>query len=179
MKCPKCGLDNLPGMKFCGQCGTILERLCPDCGFANPPGFRFCGMCGTHLYAEPSPLEKMEPSEGTEVIIPDSIVPPLEISAEVDIPAPILIGERRIATIVLADVKGSTDLLERIGTEAWFGIMNRVLQFLETEVYRFGGEVDQFRGDGLVAFFGATSAHEDDPERAVLSALEMQQAIKS
>jgi len=75
-------------------------------------------------------------------------------------------------------VTGSTDLLERIGTEAWVEIMNRVLHILEAEVYRFGGEVDQFRGDGLVAFFGATSAHEDDPERAVLAGLAMQTAIK-
>jgi hypothetical protein len=44
-------------------------------------------------------------------------------------------------------------------------------------VNRFGGEVSQFRGDGLVAFFGATSAHEDDPERAVLAALSMQRAL--
>jgi class 3 adenylate cyclase/predicted ATPase len=93
--------------------------------------------------------------------------------------APVSIaGERRMATVILADVKGSTDLMERIGTEAWVEVMNRVLQLLETEIYRFGGEVDQFRGDGLVAFFGATSAHEDDPELAVLSALAMQQALK-
>ncbi|MBU0705550.1 MAG: AAA family ATPase [Chloroflexi bacterium] len=73
---------------------------------------------------------------------------------------------------------GSTDLLEQIGTEAWVEIMNRVLHILEAEIYRFGGKVDQFRGDGLVAFFGATSAHEDDPERAVLAGLAMQRAIK-
>jgi len=87
-------------------------------------------------------------------------------------------GERRLTTVILADVQGSTDLMERIGTEAWVEIMNRVLQILEAEVYRFGGEVDQFRGDGLVAFFGATSAHEDDPERAVLTGLAMQRALE-
>ena len=57
--------------------------------------------------------------------------------------------------------------------------MNRVLQLLETEVYRFGGEVDQFRGDGLVAFFGASSVHEDDPERAVMAGLAMQKSIQT
>jgi class 3 adenylate cyclase/tetratricopeptide (TPR) repeat protein len=87
-------------------------------------------------------------------------------------------GERRLATVILADVTSSTNLLEQIGTEAWVELMNRVLQVLGSEVYRFGGEVDQFRGDGLVAFFGATLAHEDDPERAVLAGLAMQEAIK-
>ena len=73
-------------------------------------------------------------------------------------------GERRLATVVVADVSRSTELLERMGTEAWVETMNRVLQTLEREIYRLGGVVDQFRGDGLVAFFGATAAHEDDPE---------------
>jgi predicted ATPase/class 3 adenylate cyclase len=87
-------------------------------------------------------------------------------------------GERRTATVILADVQGSTPLLEQIGTEAWVSMMNRVFHILETEIYRYGGEVDQFRGDGLVAFFGATSAHEDDPERAILAALAMQSALE-
>jgi class 3 adenylate cyclase/predicted ATPase len=90
-----------------------------------------------------------------------------------------LVGERRIATVVMADVRNSTDLLEKIGTEEWVELMNRVFQVLESEIYKYEGEIDQFRGDGLVAFFGATTAHEDDPERAVLAALAMQDAIKS
>ena len=73
----------------------------------------------------------------------------------------------------MADVKDSTALAEQIDTEDWVEIMNRVFQILGAEIYRYGGEVDQFRGDGLVAFFGRTVAHEDDPERAVLAALAM------
>ena len=87
-------------------------------------------------------------------------------------------GQRRIATVILADVRDSTHLLEQLGSEAWVEVMNHVFQILEAEIYRFGGEVNQFRGDGLVAFFGASMAHEDDPERAVLAALSMQEAIK-
>lgn len=87
-------------------------------------------------------------------------------------------GERRVASVIFADVKGSTELLEHLGTEAWVEVMNRVFQALETEIYRYRGEVGQFRGDGLVAFFGAKLADEDDPEHAVLAALAMQEAIK-
>jgi class 3 adenylate cyclase/tetratricopeptide (TPR) repeat protein len=65
-----------------------------------------------------------------------------------------------------------------MGTEAWVESMNRVLQSLEREIYRLGGVVDQFRGDGLVAFFGATAAHEDDPERAVLASLALHRAFE-
>ena len=155
MKCPHCGFDSQPNMIFCGMCGSRLTQVCPECGFANPLDYRFCGLCGVQFAAAPAAPR-----------------PPVEA-------APVkLEGERRPATVVLADISGSTDLLEAIGSEAWVEIMNHVLQILESEVYRFGGEVDQFRGDGLVAFFGARSAHEDDPERAVLAGLAMQQAIE-
>lgn len=87
-------------------------------------------------------------------------------------------GERRLVTVVIADVKGSTQLLEHLGTEAWVKLMNRLFAILEAEINRFGGAVDQFRGDGLVAFFGAMETHEDDPVRAVLATLAMQEALK-
>ncbi|MCK4316782.1 MAG: zinc ribbon domain-containing protein, partial [Anaerolineae bacterium] len=166
MKCPNCGYDNPPGMKFCGMCGTRLARPCPACNFANPPDFFFCGQCGTPLTKDPASAQH-----------PSTQAPSPPVTKSPSPPTP-LEGERRRATVILTDVRGSTDFLERIGTEAWVEIMNRVLHILEAEVYRFGGEVDQFRGDGLVAFFGATSAHEDDPERAVLAGLAMQRALE-
>jgi predicted ATPase/class 3 adenylate cyclase len=87
-------------------------------------------------------------------------------------------SERKLVTVIIADVKNSTVLLEHLGTEVWVKLMNRIFQILEVEINRFGGAVDQFRGDGLVAFFGATTTHEDDPVRAVLAALAMQEALK-
>jgi class 3 adenylate cyclase/multidrug efflux pump subunit AcrA (membrane-fusion protein) len=83
-----------------------------------------------------------------------------------------------VVTVVLTDLTDSTNLLEKIGTEGWVERMHRILHTLESEINRFGGEVSQFRGDGLVAFFGASSAHEDDPERAVLASLSMQRALE-
>ena len=91
---------------------------------------------------------------------------------------PHLQGERKRVSVLIIDVKGSTRILEKIGTEAWVALMQQIFQVLQAEIYRFGGEVDQFRGDGLVAFFGVTQTHEDDPERSVLAALAMQSAIK-
>ncbi len=89
-----------------------------------------------------------------------------------------LADERKPVTILLADVKGSTDLAERLSMETWVDVMNRLLQIMQAEVYRFGGTVNQFRGDGLLAFFGASVLREDDPERAVLAALAMQEASR-
>ncbi|HQK12803.1 MAG TPA: adenylate/guanylate cyclase domain-containing protein [Anaerolineae bacterium] len=173
MKCPNCGFKARKRAKFCGMCGTRLALVCPVCGTLNPRVHHFCSECGASLAVENgtpplgTPLSVVTPPEPEPTPPPSSpdVLPPLE-------------GERRVATIILADVKGSTDLMEQVGTEVWVKLMNRVLQILETEVYRFGGKVDQFRGDGLVAFFGTTTAHEDDPERAVLAALSMQEALQ-
>jgi DNA-binding SARP family transcriptional activator/class 3 adenylate cyclase len=123
------------------------------------------------------------PPSRTPVIPPSSILG--REAKEVQAPSPLALlsveleGERRLVTVVLADVSGSTELLERVGTEAWAGILSPALQTLRAEAHRYGGEVDQYRGDGLVVTFGATIAHEDDPERAVLAALAMQEAFRT
>lgn len=141
-------------MRFCGMCGVALKQICAACRFANPLTYQFCGMCGLSL----------SPPVGELAVTHENGSLPSS-------------AERRQATIMVADVSRSTELLEQLGTEAWVKTMNHLLQLMEAEIYRYGGKVDQFRGDGLVAFFGATTAHEDDPERAVLAGLAIQQAV--
>ncbi len=163
------------------MCGTHLRRLCTGCGALNPLNYRFCGMCGGALLDAPAELPGVSatPAEmGAALALPQPASLPV---AATPAPAPLvqLEGERRVASIIVADVCGSTQLLEKLGTEAWVALMNHVLQLLEAEIYRFGGVIDQFRGDGLLAFFGTTAVHEDDPERAVLAALRMQEVIQT
>jgi class 3 adenylate cyclase/tetratricopeptide (TPR) repeat protein len=87
-------------------------------------------------------------------------------------------GERRVVTALLAHVGKPTPLAGQIDLELWLETVNEVLGILAAEVYRYGGEVSQLRQDGLVATFGPATAHEDDPERAVLAALAMQEAMQ-
>jgi class 3 adenylate cyclase/tetratricopeptide (TPR) repeat protein len=181
-------------MRFCGMCGASLTRTCPTCNFVNPVDYRFCGMCGTPLQEDA--VNRPPASQRFTALAPTASSSPRGASSQQPVlpaqnnsqaetfasPAAVagtaFSGERRVATVIFADVKGSTELLEKIGTEAWVEVMNNVFQVLEYEIYRYGGQVGQFRGDGLVAFFGAKSANEDDPEHAVLAALAMQEAIK-
>lgn len=180
MKCPDCGFDSPPEMRFCGRCGARLKQICPVCNFANSLDYNFCGMCGASFAAEPSRPQPAQHSGAPLVETQQiSVQPVSKVSSPPEAMPIVLAGERRLVTVILADVVRSTDILEQIGTEAWVEEMSQVLQIMETEIYRLGGNVDQFRGDGLVAFFGATSAHEDDPERAVLAGLAIQKAIKS
>ncbi len=170
MQCQNCGFDSPADMKFCGMCGAGLRKACADCQQLSPFEFRFCGYCGRPF------VPGQQDDLGIESVNIDQVAAALPADLAVGAS---LSGERRYATVLIADVTGSTQLLEKIGSEAWVEVMNQALQIMGAAIYRFGGEIDQFRGDGLVAFFGARSAHEDDPERAVLSALVLQDGIRS
>jgi predicted ATPase/class 3 adenylate cyclase/DNA-binding SARP family transcriptional activator len=151
----------------------LYERI-RDGELAPPGQAEDVGAISTPRKIGASPDSPEFPPSSQE--LPPSPQPPPSTAAR-QRPAPIE-GERRVVTALLADVKGSTALAELIDTEDWVEIMNRVFQILGAEIYRYGGEIDQYRGDGLVAFFGLPTAHEDDPERAVLAALAMQGAVE-
>src|SRR5205823_13570177 len=85
--------------------------------------------------------------------------------------------ERRQVTVVFADLSGYTAVAERMDPEAVKGLVERCLRRLGDEVERYGGTVDKYIGDNVMALFGAPVAHEDDAERAVRAALGMQDAM--
>ncbi len=87
-------------------------------------------------------------------------------------------GERRTVTILFCDVKGSTAMAEQLDPEVWAGIINPALEYLTEPVRRHGGTVAEVRGDGILAFFGAPVAHEDDPQRSVIAGLEILEGIR-
>ena len=88
------------------------------------------------------------------------------------------VGERRIITVLFCDVVGSTSMAEGLDPEEWTEIMNEAFQYLTAPVRRYEGTVARLMGDGLLAFFGAPAAHEDDPQRAVLAALDIVNSVK-
>jgi ABC-type transport system substrate-binding protein/DNA-binding SARP family transcriptional activator len=88
-------------------------------------------------------------------------------------------GERRIVSVLAADIADSTGISERLGPEHSKFLLDEVVVLMRDEVERFGGIVAQPRVDGLYALFGAPTAHEDDPERAVRAALSIQNAVSA
>jgi class 3 adenylate cyclase len=82
-------------------------------------------------------------------------------------------SERRLVTIVFADVTGFTALSERMDPEDLSGILNDCFAGLISIVLKYEGTIDKFIGDGIMAIFGAPLAHENDPERAVRCAVDM------
>ena len=86
-------------------------------------------------------------------------------------------GERRVVTVLFCDVKGSTSLAESMDPEDWGDVMAGAFRALTGPIERYEGTVARVMGDAVLAYFGAPRAHEDDPERAVLAALEMRRDV--
>ena len=86
-------------------------------------------------------------------------------------------GERKIVTVMFADVAGFTSLSEKLDPEEVHGIMDGCCRILVDEIHRCEGTIGEFRGDGVMALFGAPIAHEDHAQRACHAALAIQQAL--
>ena len=147
--CPACGEANRAGRKFCAQCGTALALACASCGAANEPGERFCGECGTAL---------------------DSVAEPARA-------APAAGVERRLVSVLFADLVGHTALSEQRDVEDVRELLSRYADVARTIVGRYGGEIEKFIGDAVMAVWGTPTAREDDAERAVRAALDLVPAI--
>jgi class 3 adenylate cyclase len=146
--CSTCGELGDAAQRFCGHCGAALAQSCAACGADNPPGFRFCGACGA-----PCAPNSQPPSSGSAENVE---------------------GERRWVTVMFADLSGFTALSERSDPEEIRAMVDGCMQEMGEVVQRYDGTVDKVIGDALMAVFGAPVAHEDDPERAVRAAMEIQ-----
>ena len=153
LSCPACGSANEPGRKFCGECGTALSSACPSCGTPNAPGVKFCGECGTALTASTSPA------------------PPTPATA----PA----AERRLVSVLFADLVGFTTLSETRDAEEARDLLSRYFDTCRRLIEIYGGTVEKFIGDAVMAVWGTPTATEDDAERAVRAALDLVAAVSA
>src|SRR5918994_334671 len=143
---------------------------CPSCGFENRRAALFCGGCGTAL-GQPCPA-------CGEVVAP-GLAYCTACGAEVSAaPAPTpSTEERKVVSVLFADLVDSTSRAERLDPEEVRRLLDSFHVRLRGELERFGGTVEKYIGDAVMALFGAPRAHEDDPERAVRAALSLREAI--
>jgi class 3 adenylate cyclase/tetratricopeptide (TPR) repeat protein len=161
--CTACGKENRDDARFCRGCGQTLHATCPGCGADAPGDGAFCDRCGARLAAAPSP--------------PPSSYTPAHLAARIRATRAAVEGERKLVTVLFADVVNSTAMAEHIDPEEMRAIVDRCFGHMLEEVHRFEGTVNQFTGDGVMALFGAPLALEDAPRRAVLAALAIQRAL--
>jgi class 3 adenylate cyclase len=172
MRCPHGDAETPDGAKFCIECGTSLRCRCPQCGADTLPRAKFCGECGTPLTAQslappaapPPSLLRYTPGYLAEKILTSKAA---------------LEGERKLVTVLFADLKGSMELLADRDPEDARAILDPVLERMMDAVHRYEGAVNQVMGDGIMALFGAPIAHEDHAVRACYAALAMQDVMRA
>src|SRR3954471_2876375 len=147
--CSACGTENRTGRRFCAQCGAGLEVRCSACGTSNDPGDRFCGECGATL--------------GNGSAATPS--------------AAVAVAERRLVSVLFADLVGFTTRSEHRDPEEVRELLSGYFDRCRTLIERYGGTVEKFIGDAVMAVWGTPVAREDDPERAARAALALTQAV--
>ncbi|MGD9078774.1 MAG: zinc ribbon domain-containing protein, partial [Desulfobacterales bacterium] len=163
MECPNCQFDNREEAAFCLECGAELVVKCPNCKKTLPPRAKFCDACGYDLLkSDKSALYVTEPALDKES-------PP---------PKPIA-SERKHVTALFSDLSGYTAMSERLDPEEVKEITGKIFDEVSKIIGKYEGFVEKFAGDAVMALFGATTAHEDDPVRAIKAAREIHNAVNS
>lgn len=154
MTCSACGFDQLrPEDRFCSRCGAARGGpACAACGLELRPGAQFCASCGLAVDASRAPSD----------LAADRLRDPVQRSSE-----------RRLTSVLFADLVSYTTIAESRDTEDVRELLTRYFDVCTTVVQRYGGRVEKFIGDAVMAVWGVPTAHEDDAERAVRAALEL------
>ena len=143
--------ENAALAKFCSECGAGLARTCPSCAASQAPGAKFCSECGVNL-----------------VLIQHNVSPPTSAAP---------IAERRLVSVLFADLVGFTSASEGRDAEDTRELLTRYFDTGRMIIERYGGTVEKFIGDAVMAVWGAPVANEDDAERSVRVALELVEAM--
>src|SRR4051794_41346104 len=153
VRCGACGSDNSDGNRFCGHCAAALALRCPSCGAEVGGEQRFCGQCA-------APLAVTSTAPAT---IPTQ-------------PGPSQ-SENRQVSVLFVDLVGFTTLSESRDPEDVRELLSKYFDTTRTIIARYGGVVEKFIGDAVMAVWGAPTAREDDAERAVRAALDVVESV--
>jgi class 3 adenylate cyclase len=151
MKCPNCRSENGIGAKFCNECGYSLA-----------------------LPSEPSPKDLSFDKKLNKIqrYLPKGLTE--KILSQRDK----IEGERRQVTVMFCDLEGFTPLVEQLGAEEAYAVMDKVYELLIHKVHDYEGTVNEMIGDGIMALFGSPLSLEDAPQRAIRSSLAIHREIK-
>ncbi|MFI5226950.1 MAG: AAA family ATPase, partial [Candidatus Limnocylindrales bacterium] len=156
--CSNCATENKPGRKFCVRCASPLQAACPNCGAAYDPGDAFCGECATPLGGVPAPMVGQ--------------------ATPTTSPSPSALSERRMVSVLFADLVGFTPFAEERDAEDVRDTLTRYFEIATEVITRYGGTVEKFIGDAVMAVWGTPTAREDDAERSVRAALDLVDGVR-
>ncbi|HVC15584.1 MAG TPA: adenylate/guanylate cyclase domain-containing protein [Acidimicrobiales bacterium] len=160
--CESCGTDNPPAAKFCGGCGNVLAPSCPSCGAAGRPSDRFCLECGSSLAGT---------GDGEGPSAPGAPLSTAERPSSA-------VSERRVCSVLFADLVEFTPFSESRDPEEVRELLSRYFDVARRTITRYGGTVEKFIGDAVMAVWGTPVAQEGDTERAVRAALDLVEGVR-
>lgn len=163
MLCARCNATNPISNRYCDACSAPLLPVCPACGHSNRLGARFCGGCGRGLApgdAAAGPAVEVASATPAQ-LAPLAALLSSRFARE---------GERKQVTVLFADIRGSTELIQDLDPEQAMHRLEPGLQAMANAVHQYGGTVNHVRGDGIMALFGAPLAFEDHAVRACFAA---------
>src|SRR4051812_23843330 len=155
MSCVSCGAPLPAEARFCPGCGVPVTGSCASCGHPLGAGHRFCSACGAAA------------RDSTPAVSPAGR-PPRD-----DAPH----AERRVSSVLFGDLVGFTTLSEKRDPEEVRELLTGYFDRCREVVDRYGGTVEKFIGDAVMAVWGVPVAHEDDAERAVRAGLDLVEAV--
>ena len=164
MECPACNTPVRTGTRFCESCGAKLERSCPGCKVQVPLFSKYCGDCGYRLDPPSKPAPAAPAERAAE---PAAAWRPVAAEAE-----------RRHVTVMFCDLVGSTTLSQKLDPENLREVLKSYQQVCAESISRYGGFLAKYIGDGVLAYFGYPSAHDDDPRRGVHAGLAIVRGIR-
>ena len=170
MLCPSCGVAAAsPTQKFCAECGTRLQQTCPSCSTPYEGSPKFCPECGFALHPA------VAPPPSAIALAPSAL--PAPATASVIESTASTIAERKLVSVLFADLVGFTAMSESRDAEAVREQLTEYFGVAQEIITRYGGTVEKFIGDAVMAVWGTPVSYEDDAERAVRAALELVDAV--
>ncbi len=177
MQCPSCGVAaTSPTQKFCAECGARLQQACPSCATPYEGSPRFCPECGFALQAVASAAQAPS-TNGAPAAAVSAPPAPAPVAPTPDTGTASTVAERKLVSVLFADLVGFTAMSESRDAEAVREQLTEYFGVAQEIVTRYGGTVEKFIGDAVMAVWGTPVAHEDDAERAVRAALELVDAV--
>lgn len=198
--CPSCQYRQSAEYSYCGHCGQQLKKQCGQCQQLLPWHFHFCGFCGASFgQAEPTsgltpPLTHTAP-EQQEASLSVPLEEPVPAASSSQLPlahprtarsksniaqsAVARVSERRQVAVLFCDLCGFTAMSEKLDPEEVSNIIQPLFQQCNAAINKYGGVVEKFIGDAIMALFGVPYANEDDAERAAMAALELRTLIQA
>ncbi len=161
MRCSSCQGETPDDKPFCANCGAALSPRCPTCGADLIAGKPFCASCGSPVRAPASPAVPAQVFASSGHVDDDLVA----------------VAERRLCSVLFVDLVGFTPLAEQRDPESVRELLSEYFDRAQRVIVRYGGTVEKFIGDAVMAVWGAPVANEDDAERAVRAALDVVAAV--